>query len=182
SCSPSKGNCLRPASNNRISPNGNYAREIMQLFSVGLDQLSQDGTPVLYAQGSRIASYGQTTITNFARVFTGWNFGPAKTVVINGQSVQVPNYLDPMVVGNENNHDKNPKVLLQYTGALSGLPANQTSAQDLAAALDNIFNHPNVGPFIGKQLIQQLVTSNPSPAYVARVAAAFNNNGQGLRG
>jgi Protein of unknown function (DUF1800) len=87
-----------------------------------------------------------------------------------------------MIVSRESNHDTNPKVLLQYPGALSGLPANQTSAQDLNAALDNIFNHPNVGPFIGKQLIQELVTSNPSPAYVARVAAVFNNNGQGSRG
>ncbi|HYX40675.1 MAG TPA: DUF1800 family protein, partial [Pyrinomonadaceae bacterium] len=179
---PAMGNYLDMAGNNKSAPNENYAREIMQLFSVGLNQLNQDGTPVLDAQGNLVPTYDQSTITNFARVFTGWNFAAAKTVTINGAQVQVPNYQDPMVVGNENNHDKNPKTLLQYPGAISGLPANQTSAQDLSAALDNIFNHPNVGPFIGKQLIHELVTSNPSPAYVARVAAVFNNNGQGVRG
>ncbi len=179
---PTMGEYLDMRGNTRNNPNENYAREILQLFSVGLDQLNPDGTPVLDAQGNRVPTYDQATITNFARVFTGWNLAAAKTTVINGTSFQVPNYQDPMVVANENNHDKNPKVLLQYNGAISGLPANQTSAQDLSAALDNIFNHPNVGPFIGKALIQQLVTSNPSPAYVARIAAVFNNNGQGVRG
>jgi hypothetical protein len=179
---PAMGVYLDMAGNTKTQPNENYAREIMQLFSVGLNQLNQDGTPVTDAQGNYVPTYDQTTITNFARVFTAWNFNVAKTVVINGQNVSVPNYQDPMIVARENNHDTQPKVLLQYPGALSGLPANQTAAQDLSNALDNIFNHPNVGPFIGRQLIQQLVTSNPSPAYVARVAAAFNNNGQGVRG
>ena len=174
---PAMGVYLDMAGNTKTQPNENYAREIMQLFSVGLNQLNQDGTPVLDAQGNLVPTYDQATITNFARVFTGWNFAP-----LNPPQAGVPNFISPMIVANENNHDKNPKVLLQYAGAVSGLPANQTSAQDLNNALDNIFNHPNVGPFIGKQLIQQLVTSNPSPAYVARVAAAFNNNGQGVRG
>ncbi len=179
---PTMGEYLDMRGNTKTAPNENYAREILQLFSVGLDQLSPDGTPVLDAQGNRIPTYDQTTITTFARVFTGWNLAAAKTTVINGTPLQVPNYQDPMVVANENNHDKNPKVLLQYNGAISGLPGGQVSAQDLSAALDNIFNHPNVGPFIGKALIQQLVTSNPSPAYVARITAVFNNNGQGVRG
>ncbi len=174
---PAMGEYLDMRGNSKTQPNENYAREILQLFSVGLDQLNPDGTPILDAQGNRIPTYDQTTITNFARVFTGWNLAP-----LNPPQTGVFNYISPMVVANENNHDKNPKVLLQYNGAISGLPANQTSAQDLSAALDNIFNHPNVGPFISKQLIQQLVTSNPSPAYVARVAAVFNNNGQGVRG
>lgn len=179
---PAMGDYLDMRGNNKTAPNENYAREIMQLFSVGLDQLNSDGTPVLDAQGNRIPTYDQSTITNFARVFTGWNLAAAKSVVINGTTINVPNYQDPMIVANESSHDKNPKVLLQYPGAISGLPANQTSAQDLNSALDNIFNHPNVGPFICKQLIQQLVTSNPSPAYVQRVVSAFNDNGQGTRG
>lgn len=174
---PGMGEYLNMRGNTRTNPNENYAREILQLFSVGLDQLNPDGTPVLDAQGNRVPTYDQATITEFARVFTGWNLAP-----LNPPQAGVQNYISPMIVANENNHDRNPKVLLQYPGAISGLPANQTSAQDLSAALDNIFNHPNVGPFIGKQLIQQLVTSNPSPAYVARVTAAFNNNGQGVRG
>jgi uncharacterized protein (DUF1800 family) len=174
---PAMGEYLNMRGNTKTNPNENYAREIMQLFSVGLDQLNQDGTPILDAQGNRVPTYDQTTITNFARVFTGWNLAP-----LNPPQAGVGNWISPMIVANENNHDKDPKVLLQYPGALSGLPANQTSAQDLSAALDNIFNHPNTGPFISKQLIQQLVTSNPSPAYVARVAAAFNNNGLGVRG
>ncbi|MFL6211596.1 MAG: DUF1800 family protein [Pyrinomonadaceae bacterium] len=174
---PAMGEYLNMRGNTRTNPNENYAREILQLFSVGLDQLNQDGTPILDAQGNRVPTYDQTTITEFARVFTGWNLAP-----LNPPQSGVANYISPMVVANENNHDRNAKTLLQYSGAISSLPANQTSAQDLNAALNNIFNHPNVGPFIGRQLIQQLVTSNPSPAYVGRVAAAFNNNGLGVRG
>jgi uncharacterized protein (DUF1800 family) len=170
---PGMGEYLNMRGNTKNNPNENYAREIMQLFSVGLNQLNPDGTLALDAQGNTIPTYDQNTITNFARVFTGWNLAAAKTVVINGANVQVPNYQDLMIVANENNHDKNPKTLLLYPGALSGLPGGQVSAQDLSGALDNIFNHPNVGPYIGKALIQQLVT---------RVSAVFNNNGQGIRG
>jgi uncharacterized protein (DUF1800 family) len=167
---PGMGTYLDMAGNNKNNPNENYAREILQLFSVGQDQLNVDGTPKLDAQGNRIPTYDQTTITNFARVFTGWNIS-----AVAGQQ-GVFDYITPMTVSRETNHDTAQKVLLN--GAV--LPANQTSTQDLNAALDNIFNHPNVGPFIGKQLIQQLVTSNPSPAYVERVASVFNNNCSGL--
>jgi uncharacterized protein (DUF1800 family) len=167
---PGMGNYLDMAGNNKSAPNENYAREILQLFSVGLDQLNPDGTPKLDAQGNRIPTYDQTTITNFARVFTGWNIS-----AVAGQQ-GVFDYITPMTVTRETNHDTGQKVLLN--GAT--LPANQTSTQDLNAAIDNIFNHPNVGPFIGRQLIQQLTTSNPSPAYVERVAVVFNNNCNGL--
>ena len=167
---PGMGAYLDMAGNNKNNPNENYAREILQLFSVGQDQLNVDGTPKLDAQGNRIPTYDQTTITNFARVFTGWNIS-----AVAGQQ-GVSDYITPMTVSRETNHDTAQKVLLN--GAV--LPANQTSTQDLNAALDNIFNHPNVGPFIGKQLIQQLVTNNPSPAYVERVAVVFNNNCSGL--
>jgi hypothetical protein len=167
---PGMGNYLDMAGNNKSAPNENYAREILQLFSVGLDQLNSDGTPKLDAQGNRIPTYDQTTITNFARVFTGWNIS-----AVPGQQ-GVFDYINPMTVTRESNHDTAQKTLLN--GVV--LPANQTSAQDLNAAIDSIFNHPNVGPFIGKQLIQQLITSNPSPAYVERVASVFNNNCAGL--
>jgi uncharacterized protein (DUF1800 family) len=169
---PAMGRYLDMAGNNKSMPNENYAREVLQLFSVGLDQLNQDGTPKLDAQGNRIPTYDQNTITNFARVFTGWRI-PA----VAGQQGKF-DYITPMTVGSENNHDTGQKVLLN--GAV--LPAGQNSTQDLNAAIDNIFNHPNVGPYIGRELIHHLVTSNPSPAYVGRVAAAFNNNGAGVRG
>lgn len=168
---PAMGKYLDMAGNTKAQPNENYAREVLQLFSVGLDQLNADGTPKLDAQGNRIPTYDQSTITNFARVFTGW-----RIAAVPGQQ-GVLDYINPMTV-NENNHDTGQKVLLN--GAV--LPAGQNSTQDLNAAIDNIFNHPNVGPFISKELIHHLVTSNPSPAYVGRVAAAFNNNGSGVRG
>lgn len=173
---PGMGLYLDMLGNSRSNPNENYAREILQLFSVGLDKLNIDGTPQLDAQGNRLPSYDQTTITNFARVFTGWRLAPPKVTIIGGVSYNVFNYQDPMIVTSENNHDIQQKVLLD--GAV--LPAGQNSTQDLTAALDNIFNHPNTGPFIGRQLIQHLVTSNPSPAYVERVARVFNNNCAGL--
>ncbi len=161
---PSMGEYLNMRGNLKTNPNENYAREILQLFSIGVDELNLDGTPKLDAQGKRIPSYSQDTINNFARVFTGWNLAAAP-----GQGI--PNYRDPMI-SRETNYDTASKQLLN--GVI--LQPNQTSAADLNAALDNIFNHPNTGPFIGKQLIQHLVTSNPSPAYVERVARVFNND------
>lgn len=168
---PAMGRYLDMAGNTKTKPNENYAREILQLFSIGLYQMNPDGTFVLDAQGNRIPTYDQATINQFARVFTGW-YIPGVT----GQA-GVSNYISPMAVL-EQNHDKSAKFLLNN----APLPANQTTGQDLNGALDNVFFHPNVGPFIGKALIQKLVTSNPSPAYVGRVTAVFNNNGAGVRG
>ena len=193
------------------TPNENYAREIMQLFSIGVDTLNQDGTPVLDAQGNRVPSYDQTTIANLARVFTGWDLGPTKTNTINGVPVTgITNYLDPMVPnGNVNRYDIAQKTLLADINhsspvvvpacPISGATACTTvgtglsSAQVLAntqqyardslnTAIDNLFNHPNTGPYLCGQLIHQLVTSNPSPPYVGRCAAVFANNGSGTRG
>lgn len=176
---PGMGDYLDMAGNRNTasSPaNENYAREIMQLFTIGVDQLNNDGTPELDATGNRIPTYDQNNVTNLARVFTGWVFAAAKQFTPpGGQPQNVPNYQDPMIV-REQNHDVASKTLLNGTV----LPAGQNTVTDLNAALDNLFNHPNVGPFIGKQLIQHLVTSNPSPAYVDRVAKAFNNNCTGL--
>jgi uncharacterized protein (DUF1800 family) len=177
--SPAMGNWLDMVNNDKPAgtrvPNENYAREVLQLFSIGLSSLKPDGTPVLDAQGVPVPTYDQDTVKQFARVFTGWTYPPATGVVTTGKNAA--NYVSPMVPY-PNGHDVAVKTLLN--GAT--LPANQTAQADLDAAVHNIFMHANVGPFIGKQLIQHLVTSNPSPSYVARVAAAFNNNGQGTRG
>jgi len=158
----------------KIEPNENYARELMQLFTVGEFLLNPDGSPPVDGQGNPINTYAQDDVENLARVFTGWTY-PTRP----GATLKFPNpayYLAPMALFPAQ-HDTDAKTLLG-----TAIPAGQSAQNDLKAALDIIFNHPNVGPFIGRQLIQHLVTSNPSPAYVARVTAAFNNNGQGVRG
>ena len=182
-----------------IHPDENYAREINQLFSIGLVQLNLDGTPKLLG-GQPIPTYDQATVRGFAAVFTGWNFNSFGCSVEYQDGVplcchnpdnedqyfwcgpseaedpewQLP--MQPVEVWHDNTASKQ---LLDYPGvALAGgvLPPGAAQAE-LTQALDNIFHHPNVGPFIGKQLIQRLVTSNPSPAYVQRVAQVFNDDG-----
>jgi uncharacterized protein (DUF1800 family) len=160
---------------NGTVPNQNYAREVLQLFSIGLVALNPDGTQQLDANGVPIPTFDGTVIEGFASVFTGWTYPPLTGA--NSQWVNPINF-DGTMVAFPDHHQPGTKALLNgFT-----VPAGQTPEQDLANALDDIFNHPNVGPFIGKQLIQHLVTSNPSPAYVARVAAVFADNGQGVRG
>ena len=173
--SPAMGNYLDMARSTRQNPNENYAREILQLFSIGVDLLHPNGTPVVNGQGQRMPSYDQAIVDNFTKVFTGWTFctGPECP----NRAPGILNFIDQMAV-TAANHDNTEKVLLRGQVIPAGLPPND----DLKLALDNIFHHPNVGPFISKLLIQQLVTSNPTPAYVGRVAAVFNNNGQGIRG
>ena len=182
---PAMGEYLNMRGNTRTNPNENYAREILQLFSVGLDELNPDGTPVLDSEGRRVPTYGQDEITAFARVFTGWNYSlpPA------GAPPATNNRRDPMTLTRNNaaNHDVGQKILLDGFVVNAAVPSNISGQAridyanaGLDAAIDNIFNHPNVGPFVGKQLIQHLVTSNPSPAYVERVARAFNNDCQSL--
>ncbi len=186
---------------NRVNPtpNENYAREIMQLFSIGVDTLNQNGTPVLDGQGNRVPSYDQTTIANLARVFTGWDLGPNKNSAVDGTPT-VANYLDPMVPnGNANRYDIAAKTLLTdinhaspvvvpacancVVGGTNNLANTQAYAiASLNTAIDNLFNHPNTGPYVCTQLIHQMVTSNPAPAYVGRCSAAFANNGSGVRG
>ena len=157
--------------------NENYARENLQLFNIGLSLLNQDGTLQLDSSGNPIPAYTEAQVQAFARAYTGWTFanknGTPPTALFNPQT----DYVDPMAAV-ESEHDESEKTLLNGTV----LPAGQTAEQDLAGALTNIFNHPNVPPFISKQLIQHLVTSNPSPGYVARVAAVFTDNGQHVRG
>ncbi len=162
-----------PARN--IEPNENFARELLQLFTVGECQLNADGSCQVDAAGAPIPTYDQDTVENLARALTGWTYPPRPGVA--SRFPNPPYYLGRMVPF-EVQHDTAVKTLFGNRT----IPAGQNAVQDVNAALDIIFNHPNTGPFIGKQLIQHLVTSNPSPAYVARVTAAFNNNGQGVRG
>ncbi|WP_181405125.1 DUF1800 family protein [Aestuariibacter sp. GS-14] len=162
----------KPDEERNIRPDENFAREVMQLFTIGLVELNQDGSVVTDEQGQPVATYDQDIIKGFAHVFTGWHFaGRANWWDDNYDG------LSPMQPY-EAFHDRSEKHLLNGTI----VPARQNARADLAMALDNLFNHPNVGPFIGKQLIQRLVTSNPSPDYIERVAAAFNDNGNGVRG
>jgi uncharacterized protein (DUF1800 family) len=171
--SPAMGEYLDMRLSTRTSPNENFAREILQLFSIGTDLLNTDGTPQRDAQGSPIPSYSQTEVNEFTRAFTGWTFATAI-------GAGITNWRDPMVPRGGTNHDGGAKVLLNNQ-AIASCGNNATCAvSDMTAALDNIFNHSNVGPFISKQLIQHLVTSNPSPAYVQRVAQVFNNDCSGL--
>jgi uncharacterized protein (DUF1800 family) len=167
---PAMGNYLDVTNNTRTRPNENYAREILQLFSIGTFKLNPDGTQQLDDTGQPIPTYGQDEVNNFSRVFTGWVRAAAP-------GPGMLNYISPMVT-NENNHDVGAKTLLN--GQV--LPAGQNTRTDTNAALDNIMNDPSIGPYISKQLIQHLVTSNPSAAYVARVVSAFNGETTGERG
>jgi uncharacterized protein (DUF1800 family) len=170
----------KPNEANNIRPDENYARELLQLFTVGLVELGADGTVRTGTDGVPLPTFDQPVIEGFANVFTGWNYAGAASFAQARRTLA--NQIVPMQAYPEQ-HSPLAKKLLRYPGAAkSNLPAGQVPQQDLADALDNIFNHPNVGPFVSKQLIQKLVTSNPSPAYVARVAAKFNNDGTGKRG
>jgi uncharacterized protein (DUF1800 family) len=214
-------------------PNENYARELLQLFSIGTVMLNLDGTPKLDGAGKPIPSYDESIVKGFAQAFTGWTFAPDKVndpdwnepyrwvntffpngVIFPEQSTrnalmcaiwsrpmepwlidrwqngpydvcnrqveagQTPNYNTCVKPSLPPPHETAAKKLLSGIT----LPANQTPMQDMDAAIDNIFNHPNVGPFISKQLIQRLTMSNPQSPYVERVAKVFNNNGAGVRG
>lgn len=176
---PAMGDYLDMARSTKNSPNENYAREVLQLFTIGLFMLNPDGTYQLDINNEPIPTYDQDTVNNFTKVFTGWTF--CNTGCPNS-TLGAVNYKDPLVL-NQNNHDVNSKSLLSYPNAVNPtIPSGQNGNAELDLALDNIFHHPNVGPFVSKFLIQHLVTSDPTPAYVGRVAAVFNDNGQGIRG
>jgi len=171
-------------------PDENYAREIMQLFSIGLYQLNPDGTPKTDGGGNPIETYTHDDIKGLAKVFTGWSWyaGPNLTDRTRnrffGNDANPDRDWRPMqaynrYTANTDFHSISAKTFLGTTISAQSTPDPEG---DLKIALDAIFNHANVGPFIGKGLIQRMVTSNPSPAYVGRVAAAFNNNGSGVRG
>lgn len=207
---PIMGQYLNMRGNNystTTSPNENYAREVMQLFTIGLYMLQPDGTLMLDQNGQPIPTYGQSEITSIAHVFTGWNTNGTAVVIPTFPAPKAPAtqptvvnfssyYQKPMVV-TASKHSPKAKQLLVYPGAATYpaatqpayIPANTsqtatTATNELNFALDNIFNHPNVGPFVCKSLIQRLVCSNPSPGYVYRVAKVFADDGtsQHVRG
>lgn len=157
--------------------NENFARENMQLFSIGLYMLNQDGTPQLDASGNMIPTYTEAQVQAFARAYTGWTYATASGGIPTKFPNNTPNYDAPMVAL-DSAHDMTAKTLLNGTT----LAANQTAVTDFNGAIANLFAHPNVGPFICRQLIQHLVSSHPSAAYVNRVAVVFADNGAGVRG
>lgn len=160
--------------NGTILPNENFAREILQLFTIGLTELNQDGSTKVNGLNQPIASYGQDDVLELARVFTGWTYPDG----VAGQPTRLnsPRYDGPMEAV-EAFHDTGAKRFLA-----TDVAPGKTAQQDLDNALQIIFRHPNVGPFISRQLIQRLVTSNPSPTYISDIAAVFANNGAGVRG
>ena len=165
-----KGNLL-------TSADENYAREVMQLFTIGLNQLQPDGTLKLDPNGLPVPTYNQTTVTEMAKIFTGWAFQSGDPTSAGNFRGSAADYLHPMMLYPAF-HDTSAKNIVGGTV----IPANQTGTQDLKIALDTLFNHPNTGPFIARELIQRLVTSNPSPGYIYRVAQVFANNGSSVRG
>ncbi len=165
---------------NNTTPDENYAREIMQLFTIGLNELNPDGTLRLDPNGQPIPTYSQDTIVQTARVFTGWSFAnPAVNATANATLFRsgAANYINPMMLWPAF-HDDTQKTIVG--GRI--VPAGQGGLKDLKDGLDALFLHPNTGPFIVRQLIQRLVTSNPSPGYIYRTAQIFANNGAGVRG
>lgn len=162
------------------TPDENYAREVMQLMTIGLVELNADGTVRTNAQGEPISTYTPADIAGLAKVFTGlsWYSPTPSNNTFFGRNADVDRSVRPMI-WYDVYHSTSQKAFLGTTIAPS---TTVDGPGDLKVALDRLFNHPNVGPFIASRLIQQLVTSNPSPAYVGRVAAVFANNGAGVRG
>ena len=173
---PGMGNYLDIMRSTKNNPNENYAREILQLFSIGVFMLNQDGTIQRDKNNKPIPTYNQTTVNNFTKVFTGWNLCETAGASCPNRTLGAPNYKDPMLL-NQTNHDVSAKTLLAYPNAVNqNIPAELNGDAELLLALDNIYNHPNVAPFVSRFLIQHLVTSDPTPAYVGRISTVFNQN------
>jgi uncharacterized protein (DUF1800 family) len=172
SLSPAMGAYLNMANNNKgnaskgTAANENYARELMQLFSLGLDVLNPDGTPALDSSGNPIPTYTQADVTSLAKALTGWTYpvAPGATAKTNN-----PAYFFGQMYAVEAEHDTTSKTIFNNIT----IPAGQTAEQDIESVLNAIMAQPTVAPFISKQLIQHIVTSNPSPAYVQRVSSMF---------
>jgi uncharacterized protein (DUF1800 family) len=178
---PAMGRFLNMVNNNKGNPakgtsaNENYAREIMQLFTLGLTQMNMDGSPVLDGNGKPVPTYSQSTVSALAKAFTGWTYPPQPGAVTKGHN---PTYYIGSMVPVQANHDTTQKELFpDFT-----LPAGETAEQDLNGAIHALFMQPSVPPFVSKLLIQHLTTSDPSPAYIGRVALVFADNGSGVRG
>jgi uncharacterized protein (DUF1800 family) len=167
-------NNAKPEPDSGLAANENWARELVQLFALGVDQLKINGEPEVDGNGEPIPAYTEDDVKQLALAMTGWTY-PTKP----GAKPRRRNpryYVGPMVAW-ESSHDTSEKTFLGVT-----LPANQTAAEDMEAAIQAVFAHPNVGPFVATRLIRSLVKSNPSPEYIERVARVFNNNGNGVRG
>jgi uncharacterized protein (DUF1800 family) len=189
---PGMGEFLDMLKNKRATsstnPNENYAREIMQLFSIGLYQIYPDGTLQLDSRGLPVPTYDQTQITGLARVFTGWSYADAGTNFFANRVFNIgviPTSNTQPMINFPSQHEPGGKTLLNGVvinpkTAATNTPGNISA--ELGYTLNTIFNHPNVGPFISRQLIQRLVTSNPSPGYIYRVSRKFDDNGAGVRG
>ena len=172
-------------------PDENYAREVMQLFTIGLNELNNDGTRKTGTTGQPIEIYTNSDVSNLARVFTGYSYDYAN--LVRTPSVRVPSQSVPPLesvirpMTSDPTRWSRPQTssehsMLEKTFLGTTIPANTDAPTSMKLALDALFNHPNVGPFFSKQMIQRLVTSNPSAGYVDRVAKIFNNNGSGVRG
>ncbi|WP_161539372.1 DUF1800 domain-containing protein [Hyphobacterium indicum] len=172
--SPVMGEYLDMVNSRAEAPNENFPRELLQLFSLGEVRLNRDGTPQVDGTGRIIPAYTEQDVLELSRVLTGWVYPSDGNFIPSFNNL--PNFTGPMEsVPAE--HDNGPKTFLG-----SGMIGGQSADADLEQAIDIIFAHPNVPPFISQQLIQQLVTSNPTPAYVDRIASVFEDNGQGVRG
>jgi uncharacterized protein (DUF1800 family) len=184
--SPAMGHYLDMVDNAKADPeegtepNENYARELLQLFSIGTIELKRDGTPLFDANSQPVLTYGQPEVKAFARALTGWTFAPYPGTPPKSQvkTESQQRYYGAPMSAVPAKHDGGTKRLLRGIE----LPAGQTPDGDVRAVIRNVFLHPNVGPFIGRQLIRHLVTGTPTPAYVDRVAAVFDNDGTGMRG
>lgn len=179
--SPAMGDYLNMANNNKGNPaagtsaNENYARELMQLFTIGLTQLNPDGGPALDSNNNPVPTYTQAIVTNTARALTGWTYPTAPNAKTRANNPAY--YIGPMFAV-EANHDTTSKSIV---GGVV-IPGGQTAEQDLDSVLDALMAQKTMAPFVSKQLIQHLVASNPSPAYVQRVSSVFSNNGSGVAG
>jgi uncharacterized protein (DUF1800 family) len=176
---PAMGQYLNMRGNQKAAgvriPDENYAREIMQLFTIGLEKLNPDGTKVLDSEGNYVPAYGEEDVQGLAAVFTGWDWTQASDPTAR-LTKRAYIRCTPMVHYPER-HSTTEKRFLGVT-----IPAGTQGPESLSIALDTLFNHPNTGPFIALRLIQRLVTSNPTPAYVRRVARVFDDNGNSVRG
>ncbi len=183
---PGMGDYLDMRESTRFYFNENFAREILQLFNIGLVKLNPDGTVQTDQQNNPIPTYDQSMVGNFTAVLTGWNLCEASLAQCPHRSPGSPNFIDQMIITNPNNHALTAKTLFSYPGSTTtnvpacegctGAAVVEYANNSLNQALDNIYNHPNVAPFVSKFLIQQLVTGDPTPAYVGRISAVFDAN------
>jgi uncharacterized protein (DUF1800 family) len=179
--SPAMGKYLSMANNNKANPtkgtaaNENYGRELLQLFTLGLTQLNPDGSPVLDSNQNPVPTYNQAMVTNMAKVVTGWTYpvAPGATAKANN-----PEYYFGQMYSVEAEHDTTAKAIF---GGVT-IPAGQTAQQDLDSLLDALMQQPTMAPFVSRQLIEHLVTSNPSAAYIQRISNVFLNDGTGVSG